>query len=938
MQLSARRSTCGSSAPTRWPEFGIFPGLPRLEAAFLAVELLIVLTGICLFVYFSRELKGFTDARLLEGGGVGGPAVILASPAQVWVGQEATPAALAARLRNALYVDGKASSAVGTFKLAGDSLDIHPGTASFFRHAQIREGAAELKFQSGRITTIKSLDDNTALQSYWLEPEVITTLSGYDRSEERLVRYQDVPKVLRDAVIATEDHRFFSHHGVNLTSIFRAIRVDLRGDGKLQGGSTLTMQLARNLFLTPHRIIRRKVEEICLALFLEMRLSKQQIFELYANRVYLGQQGNFGIFGFGDAAQAYFHKDVGKLSLPEAAFLAGLVSGPNLYSPYKYPQRALERRNFVLRQMVATGFIKPADAESAMAVPLKPVEPTIVETRQEAFFEDMVTRELRTQFSEPELRFRGLRVYTSLDLDLQRAASEATRVGSKELDQHLRKPKPSKHANSTDSNQPQLALVALDPHTGDVKALIGGRDYGTSQLNHVMARRQPGSSFKPFVYAAALNSGVDGSTPVITPATLLNDEPTQFRFGNAWDKPYEPKDYKESYHGTVTVREALMDSLNVPTVSLAQKIGYGKVRDLAIAAGFNSQLEATPSLALGAYVATPMEVAGAYTIFANQGQYVAPRCIVEVDDASGSVVWARPATPHRVLDPRVSYLMVSLLESVINGGTGAAVRARGFELPAAGKTGTSHDGWFAGFTSNLLAVVWVGYDDDRELNLTGAESALPFWTEFMKRATSQPSYRNAQPFTAPPGIVTVPIETEASSADSADLDSLATRTEVFIQGTQPAAPDQGAPSAELAAAQGGSAPDVESTDETQPSDVSHDPPATDAPVLAGSLAAPAAPTTAALVPRSSVESLPLGMSRPPVPSAGDNPPGRLRVQTDPPGLEVLIDGKSVGLSPVTLSLSAGEHTYKVVPPSDKAPTERQVQIKSGGALTVNVHY
>ena len=347
----------------------------------------------------------------------------------------------------------------------------------------------------------------------------------------------------------------------------------------------------------------------------------------------------------------------------------------------------------------------------------------------------MVTEQLRTQFTERELRFNGLKVYTTLDLDLQRAASEGARSGSAELDQHLKKPRPSKNAAPTDSNQPQFSLVALDPHTGDVKALIGGRDYGASQLNHALARRQPGSSFKPFVYAAALSSGVDGSTPVITPATLLNDQPTEFKFGNKGDKPYAPRDYQEAYHGTVTVREALMDSLNVPAVSLAQMVGYDKVRNLAIAAGFNSQLEATPSIALGAYVATPMEVAGAYTIFANDGQYVSPRCIVEVDDASGAIVWSGPVTTRPVLDPRVSYLMVSLLESVIDSGTGYGVRARGFRLPAAGKTGTSHDGWFAGFTSNLLAVVWVGYDDDRELNLTGAQSALPLWTEFMKRAT-----------------------------------------------------------------------------------------------------------------------------------------------------------------------------------------------------------
>jgi penicillin-binding protein 1B len=748
---------------------GLFPGLPGLGAAFLAAVLAVLLMGTCLFIHFSSDLHRFTDARLLEGDGSGGAAVILASPAQVLLGMETTPAALASRLRNGLYAHGETGSAVGTFKLAADRLEIHPGPASFFHHGQIREGPAELKFRNGRITSIKSLDDKTALQSYWLEPGVITTLSGYARSEQQLVRYQDVPKVLRDAVIATEDHRFFSHHGVNPVRIVRAAIADLRGHGPLQGGSTLTMQLARNLFLTPRRTIDRKVEEICLAEFLEMRLSKEQIFELYANRVYLGQQGNFAIFGFGDAAHAYFNKDVSKLTLPEAAFIAGLIRGPNLYSPYKDPERALERRTTVLRQMVETGAISPADEQRARAAPLNPAKPAMVEGKQEAYFEDMVTQQLRTQFTERELRFNGLKVHTSLDLDLQRAASEGARVGSAEIDQQLKKHRPSKKSAPADSNQPQFSLVALDPHTGDVKALIGGRDYGASQLNHALARRQPGSSFKPFVYAAALSSGVDGSAPVITPATLLNDQPTEFKFGNKGDKPYAPRDYQQAYHGTVTVREALMDSLNVPTVSLAEAVGYDKVRNLAIAAGFNSHLEATPSIALGAYGGTPLEVAGGYTIFTNEGQYVSSRCIVEIDDASGAIVWSGPVTTRSVLDPRVAYLMVSLLESVINGGTGAGVCARGFRLPAAGKTGTSHDGWFAGFTSNLLAVVWVGYDDDRELNLTGAQSALPLWTEFMMRATSLPSYRNAEPFTPPPGIVAVPIDAQANSPDSPGL-------------------------------------------------------------------------------------------------------------------------------------------------------------------------
>jgi penicillin-binding protein 1B len=545
------------------------------------------------------------------------------------------------------------------------------------------------------------------------------------------------------------------------------------------------MQLARNFFLTRRRSVRRKLAEIFLALLLEQRLGKQQIFELYANQVYLGQRGSFSIYGFGEASNAYFNKDVGSLTLPEATFLAGLIRGPNLYSPYKYPARALQRRNVVLRQMVDTHYITAAEAESASAVPLGLVRQN-VEGTQAPFFVDMVKDQLQAEFSERELLSQSYRIYTTLDLDLQRAASEAVRAGMIEVDQEVKKQdqraKRAKDAPPSDPNPPQVALVVLDPHTGALKALVGGRDYGVSQLNHVLARRQPGSSFKPFVYAAALSSAVDSSQPLITPATQLVDEPTTFQYG---DQPYEPENYKQEYHGLVTVREALTHSLNVATVQLAEMAGFEKVRNLALEAGINREIRPTPALALVAYVATPLEIAGAYTIFANGGLYVSPQFITVVHDSSGRTLADNSPTTHRVLDPRVAYLMVSLLESVMNNGTAAGVRSRGFTLPAAGKTGTSHDGWFAGFTSNLLAVVWVGYDDDSELRVAGASSALPIWTEFMKRATELPQYANVQPFVVPPGIVSAPIDPQTNLVASAQ--SPATRDEIFIEGSEPRA-------------------------------------------------------------------------------------------------------------------------------------------------------
>ena len=367
-----------------------------------------------------------------------------------------------------------------------------------------------LEFNSDRLVSITALNSMTALKTYWLEPEPITTLFGASRAKRRLVRYQDLPKALVDAILATEDHRFYSHHGVDSLRIVAAAIADFRSDKRLQGGSTLTMQLARNLFLTPRRTIRRKMAEVFFAMILEHRLTKDQILVLYANQVYLGQRDSFSIYGFGEAASVYFNKDVSALTLPEAAFLTGLIRGPNLYLPYEHPKRAAERRNFVLGRMQKAGFVSASEAEQASRTPLGLAEQS-AEVRQQAYFVDMVKAQLLAQFSEHDLLSRGYRIYTTLDLDLQRAASEGARAGLIEVDRQVKRQRERRKTSPLDSNQPQLALVALDPHTGDVKALIGGRGYGASQLNHVLARRQPGSSFKPFVYATALNSGVDGS-------------------------------------------------------------------------------------------------------------------------------------------------------------------------------------------------------------------------------------------------------------------------------------------------------------------------------------------------------------------------------------------------------------------------------------------
>jgi penicillin-binding protein 1B len=325
-----------------------------------------------------------------------------------------------------------------------------------------------------------------------------------------------------------------------------------------------------------------------------------------------------------------------------------------------------------------------------------------------------------------------------------------------------------------------MALVALDPHTGEIKALIGGRDYGQSQLNHALAHRQPGSVFKPFVYAAALDNAVDGVQPMVTPATTVDDEPTTFEYDG---KEYTPNNFGEKFMGRVTVRDALTNSLNVATVKVAELIGYGRVVQIARQMGLGNNIQATPAVALGAYEMTPVDVAAGYTAFADGGVRAEPAFIRTVLSAEGTTLETVTPQTHTVLDPRVAFLVTNILEDVLNRGTGAAVRSHGFTLPAAGKTGTSRDGWFAGFTSNLLCVIWIGFDDNRDLGLTGGVSAGPIWADFMTRASQLPEYRDLKDFNAPTGVETVLIDPE--TLELATPNCPTTRVEVYVSGSAP---------------------------------------------------------------------------------------------------------------------------------------------------------
>lgn len=741
----------------------------RAGKAILVAGVLSATLGVFCFTYFYVKYSRLIDQKL-RAGPFSNTSKIFFAPKTIAVGDKVSMSDIISDLRRSGYGQSR-NVPVGWFNTRPDAIEIFPGPESGLYH---EDGV--VKFAGGKISQIISLQDNTSRNEYQLEPELMSNLYDDTREKRRVVRFDDIPEILKQAIISAEDKRFFQHAGFDPLGIVRAAYVDLKEGRKAQGASTLSQQTARSFWLHHDRSWGTKLAEFMITLELEQKLTKREIFELYCNQIDLGRRGTFNIRGFGEGAQAYFGKDIRSLTLPEAAMLAGLVKGPSLFNPFRHPERMRDRRNLVLSLMRQNGYITEREYAVAADSPIK-LAASGGESAEAPWFVDMVNDELQNRFQDKDFQGGSYSIYTTLDQDLQRAATEAVRTGMQKVDELLRKQRRHRNVAFPDA---QAALIALDPHTGEIKALVGGRNYGVSQLNHVVALRQPGSVFKSFVYAAALNSAIAGGQNIYTPASMVVDEPTTFWFDG---KPYEPGNFKHEYHGEVTYRQAIAKSMNVATIKVAEMIGYDAVVRLAKKCGLNEDIQATPAVALGAYETTPIEIAGAYTVFGNEGVYVKPGFISRIHARNGNAIYTAKTEKREVLDPRVAYLMVSMLQEVMRSGTAAAVRARGFTVPAAGKTGTSHDGWFAGFTSELLCVVWVGFDDNRQLNLEGAHSAAPIWADFMKRALEYRPWRNTKPFAAPDGIVS--LEIDPLSGMPATPFCPGSRTEVFIAGTEP---------------------------------------------------------------------------------------------------------------------------------------------------------
>jgi penicillin-binding protein 1B len=702
----------------------------RIFSISLLVLLVITSGGLISGAWYLKRLED-TVTEKFEGRKWFFPSKIYSDSHLLYVGINVRLEELTEKLRRLGYFEVQgAVKRKGEYRISKPQGNIEIYLHDFEFSTERRSGIpVRLSIQRTTLTRIENLATKEEMFDLELEPELVTGLYERIWQERKVVKLSEVPPALVKAVLAVEDERFFRHHGVDPIGIMRAMWVNLRSMSFQQGGSTLTQQLMKNFFLTDERTLSRKIPEAIMALIAERKYSKETILENYLNEIYLGQRGSQGIFGVWEAAQFYFAKPLADLTVGESALLAGLIRAPNRLSPYRSPDAAIQRRDVVLAKLLDSRMITRRQYETALAEKLS--QRALVKVTNDApFYVDYLRRELDENYSQAILTKEGLRIFSSLDLELQRKAERALVEGLKKLESAY----PALRRKG-DSDSLEGAIVVIRPQTGEIKAMVGGRNYQKSQFNRVFqAKRQPGSIFKPFVYLAALMYGGQSGTRY-TPDTVIND--SQFTW--AYDgKEWKPDNYNDQYFGAVTLRRALESSLNSATGRVAQDVGIRRVREIAHRLGIQSSLPAVPSLSLGSAEVTPLEVAVAFSTLANGGVRTRPLAVKLVMDQSGQPLEKRDVRVEQVIKPQLAHMMNHLLKGVLDHGTGTGARRMGFNRPAAGKTGTTNDykdAWFVGYTPDLLAVVWVGFDGQSKLNLSGSEAALPIWTEFMKSAT-----------------------------------------------------------------------------------------------------------------------------------------------------------------------------------------------------------
>jgi penicillin-binding protein 1B len=758
-----------------------------------AIALLAPAAALCVItVYYYVSFAGLIDQRLHGERDRVLPRVF-ARPLEIRRGQSMSNQQLIDRLNELGYAQRPKVEKPGEFADSGGAVTIMPRGAEF-KGEIVRVGferrAPDAKAPSKRPTPSRASDHVMRLERgarqadrLTLDMPVLTSISAGEREKRRPVAIKAIQPRMVEAVLSIEDRRFYEHPGVDPIGVLGAVASYVSGKRSyLAGGSTITQQLVRNVFLPKFegmtlqearkRSFSRKLLEAFMSVIVTSRASKDEILEMYLNDVPLGQRGSFAIFGVSEASRLFFGKDVSNVSLAEAATIAGVIQQPSALSPFNNPERCRERRNVVLSAMVDAGYVEAPMADRAAHEPLVVVQRAL--EAEAPYFVDFVGQTLDDQY--PGLTTttdKAVDVYTTLDLHLQRLAQDAVRTGLTKVDQLL--------SRRRRKGKAEAALIAVDPRTGEILAFVGGRSYNQSQYNRViLSRRQPGSVFKPFVYLAAFEQAAAQGRTDVTPASITLDEPETFEFD---DQVWTPENYEKTYDGPITFRHALAHSRNLATIHVAQGAGYDHVAALWKKLGIGNPPKAYPSIALGVFEATPYEIATAYTIFPNYGVMRPLRQILSITSGGASVARRTPEVVRQIARRDTSFLVTNMMRSVINEGTGAGARAAGFTLDAAGKTGTTNDlrdAWFVGFTPELLTVVWVGFDDNQPVGLSGAQAALPIWTEFMIRALAG---RAGDTFEVPDGISFVDVD--------ADTGLLAVPAcpkvfhEAFIAGTEP---------------------------------------------------------------------------------------------------------------------------------------------------------
>jgi penicillin-binding protein 1B len=596
------------------------------------------------------------------------------------------------------------------------------------------------------IQDISDLDTHKPAYSIEIEPELLSGIFEGDWEQRRLVPLSQIPPAFIDAILAAEDHRFYEHHGFDVARTLKAGWIDLTSRHVRQGGSTLTQQLIKNVMLTPERSFKRKLKELVMAYITETKYTKEEILENYINDIYLGQRGQEGIYGIWEASEYYFSKEPRDLSIGEMASIAGMISSPNRLNPMRHPDLAKIRRDEVLASMMQYGYISKPAYDAAHAESLHPRE-TFTETNDAPYFVDYVKKELSDRYSSDVLTQEGLRIFTTLDVHAEKLAEQS--IDDNLTDLETKYPKLKRRE---ENERLEECLVSLEPGSGKIRAMIGGRNYQRSQFNRVtQSKRQPGSAFKIVTYAAAFDETLTGGPVKYLPTSYVDD--TQWTWNYAENMSWTPNNYKDRYFGQVTLEFALQESLNAAASRIANAIGLDRVVAMGKKLGFGD-LPMFPSIVLGGIEVAPIQLAEAYSIIASDGMDVHPYAVTAVLDQNGKVMEGHELQAEQRISPQLAYMMQFMLEQVMVGrGTGAGARTMGFRRPAAGKTGTTNDAkdaWFAGFTPNLLTVVWTGFDQKEDLKLTGAQASLPAWTNFMKAATAT---RPALNFVMPPGLV-----------------------------------------------------------------------------------------------------------------------------------------------------------------------------------------